>query len=118
MRRVASSGPKTLTSIGLFDARQVVDLVLHQRHEFGLQFGDLVLELLAELVEDLLHRPALAGGLEADEDVAGVRLGGEETELGARPADVARDVGRRRSTSSTRRSTLSVWASEVPTGML
>ena len=41
------------------DARQVVDLVLDQRHELGLQLGDLGLELLAERVEDLLDRPAL-----------------------------------------------------------
>ncbi len=76
------------------DARQVVDLVLHQRDELGLQLGDLGLELLAEGVEELVHRPALAGRLEAHEDVAGIRLGREEAELGPGPADVARDVGR------------------------
>ena len=76
------------------DARQVVDLVLHQRHELGLQLGDLGFELLAEGLEDLFGRPALAGRLEAHEDVAGVRLGGEEPELGPGPADVAGDVGR------------------------
>ena len=93
-RSLARSGPKTLTSIGLCDARQVVDLVLDQRDKLRLQLGDLFLELLAKRVEDLGRRAALARGLQAHEDVAGIALGGEEAELGARAADVARDVGR------------------------
>ena len=87
-------GAENLDLDGAIDSRQVVDLVLHQRHEFGLQFGDLGLDLLAEHVEQFTRRAPLARGLEADQDVPGVRLGGEETELGARPADVARDIGR------------------------
>ena len=112
-------GAEDLDLDGALDARQIIDLVLDQRHEFGLQFRDLGLELLAERVEQLAHRATLPRGLEADQDVAGVRLGGEEAELGARPADVAGDVGRAAGARPRPGAcTLSVWASEVPTGML
>ena len=53
-----------------------------------------MLELLAQGIDNFLHRAALAGRLEADEDVAGERLGGEQAKLGAGAADVAGHVGR------------------------
>ena len=118
-RRIAGSGPKTLTSIGLIHAGQVANLVEDERHELGVEFRHLLLELVAQIVQDFFHRPPLAGWLQAHEDVAGVAFGGEETELGAGPPDVALNVGRiAGGPASTRRSTLSVWVSEVPTGML
>ena len=59
-RSVASSGPKTLTSIGLLHAGEVVDLIEHQRNEFGLQLGDLFLR--APRAAHRTSRPSAAAG--------------------------------------------------------
>ena len=117
VRSTAGSGPKTFTSTGLDTPARSPIWSLHQRNQLDLQLRHFALDSFAQRVEDFGRRPPLAGRLEADKNVAGVRLGGKKTEFGPGPPDVARNVRRPGSIASTRRSTLSVWASEVPTGI-
>ena len=79
---------------GAVDAGQVVDLVLHQGHKLGLELGDRSFELFAKGLEELFGRSALAGRLQAHEDVACMGFSGEKAQFSPGPADISRNVGR------------------------
>ncbi len=76
---------------------KVVDLVFDEGFEFDvvLKFRDRFRHAIAEILADLGPRPlALVRRLEAYEDVAGVRLGGEVAQFRSGAADVAGHLGR------------------------
>ena len=88
------SGPKTLTSIGLSTpARSLIWSCTSGTNSVS-SSGTSCLQLLAERVEDLVHRPALPRGLEADEDVAGVSSRWRRSRARRRSGGCSRDVGR------------------------
>ncbi len=78
LRSTARSGPKTLTSTGL--VTPVKSLIWSWISGTNSLFssGTRASSSLAKPFEDRLHLPPLAGRLEAHEDVARVRLGGEK----------------------------------------